>query len=173
MLGRIGRVLGGLALWGFGSCAHAPAASSAGLSSVDLRDADDTGASLRRYQGKILVLDLCAAWSDPCLLNARALDEACQIACGDDVAMVSLLLDEPGQPALASYREVLEVHQDVWLPGPRSQAGNSVLGPLQGIPRLVVWDREGRIVEDVAGGVTTRAALLRRVERLRGRSFAR
>lgn len=148
-------------------CAHGGAGGPGGLASVDVRGPDGAPSSLARYAGRVLVLDVCAAWSNACLLNARAVHDACQRVCGDDVAVASLLLDEPGEPAQRSYREALGFSQDVLLPGPTTLQGRSMLGDLSGIPRLLVIDRKGRVVEDITGGVVSTAGIVRRVEGLR------
>lgn len=156
------------ALLGLSSCAHpGEARLPSTLASIDVVDPGKGPASLAPLLGKVVVLEVCAAWSDACLLNARALDEVCRAACGEDVAVVSLLLDDPGRAAVESYREVLGVSQKVLLPGPRTREGASVLGPIEGIPRLVLFLRDGRIAEDVVGAVVSPQGILERVEALK------
>lgn len=156
-----------LPLLALSGCAHVGApATPQTLASIDVQRADGTVTRLSDHLGKLVVLDVCAAWSNPCLLNARAVDQVCQAACGDDVVVISMLLDEPGAPALLSYRDVLGASQTLVLPGPDAVAGRSVLGSLAGIPRLVIFDREGRIAEDITGGVVSPAGILRRLDEL-------
>ena len=150
-----------------GSCAHLSTPSAQGaLASIDVMDESGATSSLGVHLGKRVVLDVCASWTDACLLNARALDEVCRTACGEGVEVITLLLDDQGATALQSYRKVLGVTHRVALPGARTRAGQSALGDVSGIPRLVLFDREGRIVEDITGGIVSTAGILRRLHEL-------
>lgn len=151
------------------SCAHGPpvGAGAQGPSSVDTRDAQGRPGTLADLGAKVIVVDVCAAWSDACLVNARVLDEACQAVCGEDVALVTLLLDEPGPTAVESYRAVMGTKRPVLSPGPRTLAGQSALGAIgDAIPRLVIFAADGSIVDDQAGGILSAHGVVNRVREL-------
>jgi hypothetical protein len=149
------------------SCAHGPGDGSGDIrATVDLVLPGGGTSTLLALGGQVTVLDICAGWSAPCLENARALSEACDVVCDEDVAVISLLLDEEGQAAAESYRSVLGVTHTVVLPGPRTLAGQSGLGRVLDIPRLVLIGPDGSIVEDKVGGVASAMGIVRRVKEL-------
>lgn len=154
--------LGGL------SCAHhADENGARGPSSVDTRDAQGRIATLADLGARVVVVDICAAWSDACLVNARVLDEACQAVCGEGVALVTLLLDEPGPAAIQGYRAVMGTKRPVLSPGPRTLAGESALGLVgDGIPRLVIFAPDGSIAADEEGGILSAHGLVNHVREL-------
>lgn len=150
------------------SCAHGPdGASARGPSSVDTRDAQGRPGTLADLGARVLVVDICAAWSDACLVNASVLDEACEEVCDEGAAFVTLLLDEPAETALESYRAVMGTSRPVLAPGPRTLAGDSALGEVgAAIPRLIIFAPDGAIVADEAGGILSAHGLVKRVREL-------
>ncbi len=73
-----------------------------------------------------------------------------------------MLLDELGPEGLAAY-EVMGLQQDVWLAGPRAKAGESALGPLLTIPRVLIFDDTGALVSEQAGGIVRSADVIEEV----------
>jgi hypothetical protein len=153
------------------SCAHHGAGpAEGGLSSVDTVDAAGQLSNLAALGAQVVVVDICAAWSDACIVNARTLAEACDEVCGHDAKFVTLLLDQIGGAALASYESVLKPGFPVLLPGPRTLGGQSVLGEVgEAIPRLVIFGPDGRIAADEAGGILSARGIVNRVKGLLGR----
>ena len=94
------------------SCAHGPPPGPAALTTFDYVDDEGTTRTLARYLGKVVLLDLCLASLDPCLLNAKAVSEACDATCSDEVVMITLLMDGMGPEPVASYRTVLKVPEE-------------------------------------------------------------
>ena len=160
------RPLRALTLLALVGCAHTPDDGRAPLHAVDVVDAQGAGSTLAFTQGKVTVVDVCAAWADACLINAREISQACESVCGDDVAMVSILLDETGPQAIESYYDVLGAQQQVFSPGARARAGDTVLGELTGVPVLYLFDADGDLVERVDGAVINAPGLVRRVKDL-------
>lgn len=151
------------------SCAHGPerAPGAQGPSSVDTRDAAGRPSTLADLDARVIVVDICAAWSDACLVNARALEEACLEVCDEGAAFVTLLLDDPAPAALESYRAVMGTSRPVLAPGPRTLAGESALGEVgEAIPRLVIFGPDGAIAADEAGGILSAHGLVNRVREL-------
>jgi hypothetical protein len=147
------------------ACAHLGGGEDP-RASVDVIHEDGRRGTLAGLGAKVLVLDICAGWSGPCALTARALDEACDTVCAEGAVMASLLLDDPGEQALDSYRDVLGVKHLLLLPGERTRSGKSALGDVMSIPRLVVFGPDGRIVEDEVGGVASAVRIIERVRDL-------
>jgi hypothetical protein len=149
------------------ACAHSGGGGGEDpRATVDITLPDGGVSTLRAIGGQVTVVDICAGWSAPCVENARAFSEACDVVCGEQVSVVSILLDEQGGQAVQSYREVLGVSHTVVLPGPSARAGTSALGSLTDIPRVVIFGPDGRIVEDETGGVVSAMGIVRRVQEL-------
>ena len=148
-------------------------ASKPGMgASVDFVDAAGREATLAAFAGKVVVLDVCASWATACNLNARVLDEVGTALAakkrGGDVVFITVLLDEGemGKVAMQSYGETLGVKHPVFLASSRVRAGTSVLGEASYVPRIVLFDREGRVRLDDSGGVVNVEGLLAKVEPL-------
>lgn len=146
-------------------CATPRAGSS---DSVDVILPDGERTTLASLKGKVLVLDVCASWSSACNLNARVLDEVAAALAGEPVEVITLLFDEGplARAAQQSYADVLGVRHLVVLAGSRVLAGTSVLGEGRDLPRLVVLDRQGRVVIDEVGGIVSVAGVVERVRPL-------
>jgi|GEM_PF-1749022 len=117
------------------------------------------------HAGQVWVIDVCASWSTPCLVNARVMSEVCEVLCDRaDVWVASILLDDDtSQDGVRIYRESMGVRQQVATADDALREGGSVLGPLGNIPRLVIVDADGQIVEDITGGTLNAPAVIRRV----------
>lgn len=152
------------------SCAHGGSGDRGvlrGLASVDLRTIDGEVFTLADLEAEVLVVDVCAVWSDVCLLNGRILDEAAATLSQQPVQVITVLVDEAGAPAVLGYRAVMGTSRLVALPGPRSTAGQSELGPLDAaIPRVVIFGPGGEIEADLPGGLLSTHGLVRRVREL-------
>lgn len=154
-----------------GGCAT-PRATAGGLAGVDVVLADGSASSLASLAGHVVVLDLCASWADACPLNARALDLTARELAADahetevPVAMITVLLDEPELKSIDSYARVFELHHTVVRAGPRTRSGASLLGPVTGVPRLLLIDAKGDLVVDESGGVLSPSGLATRIRGL-------
>lgn len=159
------------ALW-FVPVACATAGKPGMGASVDFVDARGREGTLGAFAGKVVVLDVCASWATACNLNAKVLDEfATALAekkLDDDVVLITVLLDEGdmGKVAMQSYVDTLGVKHPVFLASSRVRAGTSVLGEAGYVPRIVLFDREGRVRLDDSGGVVNVEGLLAKVEPL-------
>jgi hypothetical protein len=163
----LGVVLGLSSALAASSCATVADTGPPAIATIAVLDERGHETNLSYLLGKIVVLDVCAAWSDACLANATAFSRVCADLCGDDVELLTLLLDDISGPARQSYHSVLEVKQRVLLPAESAQNGESALGSLTGVPRVVFFDRAGRIVDDVAGAVISEDGLRAQIAKLR------
>jgi hypothetical protein len=126
-----------------------------GADSIDFVMPDGQRAALDAFQGRVVVVDVCASWASACNVNARVLDEVKTVVPGPELEVVTVLLDEGqmGRAALKSYASVLGVKHLVVLAGSRVRAGTSALGDSNYVPRLVILDAKAR------SSSTTAAAL--------------
>jgi hypothetical protein len=140
--------------------------------SVDFVDGNGREATLGAFAGKVIVLDVCASWATACNINAKVLDEVAVALAekkrGGDVVLITVLLDEGdmGKVAMQSYAETLGVKHPVFMASSRVRAGTSVLGEAGYVPRIVLFDREGRVRFDDSGGVVNVEGLLAKLEPL-------
>ncbi|OGQ18786.1 MAG: hypothetical protein A2138_11725 [Deltaproteobacteria bacterium RBG_16_71_12] len=136
--------------------------------SVDVVLPDGARTTLASLRGRVVVLDVCASWASACNLNARVLDEVAAALADEPVEVITLLFDEGplGRAAQQSYTDVLGVRHLVVLAGSRVLAGTSVLGEGRDVPRLVVLDRDGRVVVDEVGGIVSVTGVVERVRPL-------
>lgn len=158
------RALVFLTLLSAAACGHlAGAGQNAILNTVDV--VDDTGRTftLAAHRDKAVVIDFCAAWSDPCLLNAQALHRVHTQTRETHVKVVSILLDSMGEAAVRSYQNVLALEHEILLPGPAVRSGTTSLGPIDTIPRLLILAPGGGVIEDVAGKVISADGILNRL----------
>jgi hypothetical protein len=164
MLNRIIPFL--LALLTCQACAHQSRTTPTFLSEINVLTEAGESLNLGYALGKVTVLDICAAWNNACLHNARMLSKACAQLCGDDVEMMSILLDDLHDAAMNSYREVLSVRQKVYIPAEDFRTGETSLGALNDIPRLVIFDRDGRLIKDIRGAVISGDGLIDQLKKL-------
>lgn len=146
-------------------CASVPRPTS---ESVDFVMPDGRRSDLSALRGRVVVVDVCASWASACNLNARVLDEVAEALAGEPVEVITLLFDDGplARQAQRSYVEVLGVRHLVTLAGSRVLAGTSLLGDSRDVPRLLVVDREGRVVLDQTGGIVSVAGVVERVRPL-------
>jgi hypothetical protein len=146
------------------ACAHG---GKGRIESVVLLDPE--GMPLDLAPGRVTVVEACASWADACLFNVRAVDEMCKLRCGDEVRAISLVLDSASEPAIESYRSVFKVSQEIAIPTPEMLAGTSALGDLSAIPAFYIFDKDGRLVDEVRGGIVSAGRIITRVDALLGR----
>lgn len=119
-----------------------------GQVSADFTYPDSTGkmVSLSDFKGKTVVVDVWATWCGPCrkeLPHLKKLEEEMR---GKEVIFIGISLDEA-----KNHDKWKQFLIDEQLPGIQLFAGsNSKIAKdykITGIPRFMVFDREGKIVE--------------------------
>ena len=125
-------------------------------------------ATLATLHGKVVLLDVCASWAMACNGNARVVDAVLAELPNAPVEAVTLLIDEPrlAREAARAYVDVLQTQHPVVIAGTVVREGTSALGPVAAVPRLLILDREGRIVVDESVALTD-SDIPRLVERVR------
>jgi thiol-disulfide isomerase/thioredoxin len=147
------------------ACATTPVAAPSVSYAID-----DSGRemTLGAFKGSVVVVDLCASWAAACNLNARVLDEVQTALAGEPVQVLTLLVDE-GELAVQaqrSYADVLAVKHPVFIASEHVRSGQSALGDVSAIPRVVIFDKEGRIALDARGGIVNVEVLVEQVRAL-------
>lgn len=105
---------------------------------------DETGATatLDRFRGKVVVLNLWATWCTPCVAELPMLDRLQQQLKEVDVVVVALSLDRGGPEAVKEFFQEHDIkHLGVYVdPTMRAQSDFRVIG----LPTTILIDREGR-----------------------------
>lgn len=112
-------------------------------------DASGKQVSLTDFKGKVIVVDVWATWCGPCrgeLPHLKKLEEEMK---GTDVVFVGISVDEQ-----KNYEKWKKCIVDEQLPGIQLFAGGwskiTKDYKITGIPRFMVFDREGKVVEAMA-----------------------
>ncbi len=105
-------------------------------------DEHGAAASLERFRGKVVVLNLWATWCTPCVAEMPMLDRLQQQLESVGVVVVALSLDRGGPNVVkAFYQEHGIKHLGVYVdPTMRAQSDFKVIG----LPTTILIDREGR-----------------------------
>jgi thiol-disulfide isomerase/thioredoxin len=122
------------------------AAINAVLPAFQVKTLDDQTASLDKYRGKIVILDLFASWCPPCRMEIPQFVHL-QTKYADRLAVVGLAYDQGSVDPLKRFLEQMKINYDVYWG--TEEIANYV--GLRGIPHTLVLDREGRITYTYIG----------------------
>lgn len=107
-----------------------------------LEDAAGREADFRRYRGRYVVVDLWASWCVPCCREVPHLQRLEQALRERDIAFVSISLDKSREAWQKRMKELgMEGEQLLDTEGRVAESLN-----VSGIPRLMLYDREGRLL---------------------------
>jgi thiol-disulfide isomerase/thioredoxin len=110
---------------------------------------DGTRFVLAEQAGKVVVVNFWATWCGPCREEMPAIDAFYRKHRGRGLEVVAISLDEPRD--LAAVREVMREYR---FPAALStQAEYRGYGRIWRVPMTFVIDRQGRLRDDVTGGV--------------------
>jgi thiol-disulfide isomerase/thioredoxin/outer membrane lipoprotein-sorting protein len=122
-----------------------------------LKTLDGKELALSSLRGKTVLLDFWATWCEPCRMQMGALAELYQEMKGQDAVLIGIDDDPDPETALKFMLE----HQYGWtslFSGPKGDAREKY--SVDGIPTLVLIDRNGAVVEyQVGSGATTEKAI--------------
>ena len=112
----------------------------------NLKNATGKEVSLADFKGKIVVLDVWAMWCGPCLAekpNFQKLEEAYKHR--DDIAFVGISVDGEGKKEVWKQFVAKKGYTSVEL---LANPDESIMKyyKIAGIPRFMIFDKEGRIV---------------------------
>lgn len=128
---------------------------------LELRDARGRKRSLDEFAGRVVVLSFWATWCGICRREIPLLEKLGRELGSRGLAVVGVALDERGWAAVTPFLAQRPVGYLVLLGDARVARRFAV----DGVPRLVVIDRRGRIAAAQAA-VEDEAALRRRLEEL-------
>jgi thiol-disulfide isomerase/thioredoxin len=110
---------------------------------------DGTRFALAEHGGKVILVNFWATWCTPCREEMPAIDAFYRKHRGGGLEVVAISLDEPRD--LAAVREVMREYR---FPAALStQAEYRGYGRIWRVPMTFVIDRQGRLRDDVTGGV--------------------
>ena len=107
--------------------------------------------------GKIVVLDIWAAWCAPCLPELGRLGRLRAEFDPDQVVVLAVAVDSTE----AAVRRVAALHEHLPIIALGDRSFEEAFGPLWGLPKTVILDREWRLRGEWAGAVTDKSAQLR------------
>jgi len=114
------------------------------LPPLDIRDADGGRLSIERFRGKVVLLNLWAAWCGPCRTEMPALDRLQARRGGPHFEVVALSTDADGVKAVREFYESLAVRNlAIYVEG-EGNVLTSLGAP--GLPTTLLLDTEGREV---------------------------
>ena len=119
------------------------------LPPLDIRDAQDNPVPFDRFRGKVVLLNLWAAWCGPCRTEMPALDRLQAKHGGPRFEVVALSTDAGGVKAVREFYDALKIRRlAIYIEG-----DENVLASLgaPGIPTTLLIDPEGREVGRYVG----------------------
>lgn len=106
---------------------------------------------LGQYRGRVLALDFFATWSQASLLaisGYRVLQGRYE---AQGLSLVGVSLDELGDDLVAPFAAGMQIPYPVVLASPEIKRGQSLFGPIDAIPTLLIFDRQGRLAKVFVG----------------------
>lgn len=113
--------------------------------SFDYPDARGNRVKLEDFRGKYVLIDIWATWCGPCMQEIPALGELEEKMHGRNLAIVSISVDEDREAWLRMLADKQMGGTQLHFDGDRSFMDTY---RLNGIPRFILLDRQGRIIDD-------------------------
>ncbi|MDE5999353.1 MAG: TlpA family protein disulfide reductase [Bacteroidaceae bacterium] len=110
---------------------------------VILVDADGKEMDMATFKGSYVYVDLWASWCGPCCKEVPFLQQLEKDLQNDNVKFVSISLDSD-EKAWKNKMQTLNMHGNQW--GDKNEALAHALN-VQGIPRFLIYDKEGRLYD--------------------------
>jgi thiol-disulfide isomerase/thioredoxin len=117
-------------------------------------DGQGQAAELKRFRGKVVVLNFWGTWCTPCVTEMPTLAALQTRYAGTDLVVVPI--SEPmtsGPGALKDVKNFMDVHPPLPIYLDKDLAMEREL-KIKGLPATVIYDRQGREVARVTGQVT-------------------
>ena len=121
-------------------------ASGAQAPQIEMEDADGKKFTLADFKGKALYIDFWASWCKPCCEEIPYLQKiVTELGADKDIQVISISIDEDSR----SWKKRLEEENPTWPQYIATEAGlkaGSEQYQINGIPRFILLDRQGRII---------------------------
>ncbi len=111
----------------------------------------DEGLKLEGYEDKVVLLNFFATWCPPCKAEIPHFNSL-QSAYGDDLAIVSLALEDKPVDELKAFKEFYAINYTITY-GEANYALAEALGGVQTIPYTILYDKNGNYATHYQGAV--------------------
>jgi peroxiredoxin len=140
------------------------AAARPSVAGIAVEELDGRRSTLATLHGRPALLYLFTTGCDICLADMsklRALDDTYRKS---GVRVVGVALDPDGARIVRPFAETLDMPFPIVIASAELRRGQSSLGPISAVPRVIVVDAGGRVQADFSGIVTydTMAAAIER-----------
>lgn len=128
-----------------------PAQERMSLPMNEVRDTNGRGPSLDDYAGKLVYVDLWASWCAPCRREMPFIQELRERYPAEKLAIISISIDK--EDDLENWRKAMnkfEMKWDNWIIYDGFKSDFAERHNLKAIPRYLLLDEEGRIMNDNA-----------------------
>ena len=124
------------------------------LTGIEVGELDGRRTTLATLRGRTALLYLFTTGCDVCLADMsklRALDERYR---SSGARIVAVALDPDGARIVRPFAESLALPFPIVIGSDELRRGDSALGPVSAVPRIIVVDASGQVREDFSGVVT-------------------
>ena len=118
-----------------------------------LRDLNGDNVSLKKYRGKIVLLDFWATWCPPCRLSIPELVELQKKYRGEGVVVLGISMDDPEMfpdKYILAFKEAFKMNYTI-LRADQKVAMDYFGTANMAIPTLFVINREGKLTDKIVG----------------------
>ena len=125
-----------------------PAPKPVPAPAITLAEADGSTVDLSDFRGRLVLVNLWAAWCEPCLREMPSL-ERLQARLGDRIAVLAISEDRGGSKAVEPFIAKLGLKSVKTYLDPKNAAGHAF--EVHGLPTSFLIDRDGKILGRVEG----------------------
>lgn len=137
-----------------GTCLLSPATSASPLYDLSFENTEQTSISLGEYRDKVILLNFWATWCPPCVKEMPSMERLRQHFKGQPFEIVAINAGEQNAAVDAFLLEMESRGTPLTFPVLLDQKGRSFREfGLKGLPMSFIFDREGKKLETVGGGV--------------------
>ena len=118
-----------------------------------LKDLNGDNVSLKKYRGKIVLLDFWATWCPPCRLSIPELVELQKKYRGEGVVVLGISMDDPEMfpdKYILAFKEAFKMNYTI-LRADQKVAMDYFGTANMAIPTLFVINREGKLTDKIVG----------------------